>query len=454
MGRIMDFIRNELIEIIEWLDDTNYTLVWKFPDKDHQIKNGAKLVCRQGQAAVLVNEGVMADVFGPGTHTLSTQNVPVLSTLKGWKYGFESPFKVDVYFINLKQYLDQKWGTPNPVIIRDPEFAVGNRPGRVPIRAFGSYNFRVGDPGVFFKEVVGTNSMVTTDDIERFIKSRVLQAFGKAANQAQVHVADIAGHVDVLANEVKTGIQADLTGLGLALTSFIIESITLPPAIQKAIEEAAAQAARGVDNTLAWEGMQAMRDVAANAHKGQGGGVMNAGMGLGMGMGMGNMMGHMMTPQMMGYPPQQGYPPQGYPPGYGPPQGYPPQGYPQQGFQGQPQQGFQGQPQQGFQGQPQQGFQGQPQQGFQGQPQQGFQGQPQQGFQGQPQQGQPQQGQPQQGAGWHPAGAPQQAAAAAPAAGGDDDLQIKLQKLKGAYDLGLLTDEEYNSKRAALLDGF
>jgi membrane protease subunit (stomatin/prohibitin family) len=397
MGRIMDFIRSELIEIIEWLDDTNYTLVWRFPDEDHEVKNGAKLICRQGQAAVLVNEGVMADVFGPGTHTLSTQNVPILSTLKGWKYGFESPFKVEIYFINLKQYLDQKWGTPNPVIIRDPEFAVAGRPGRVPIRAFGSYNFRIADPAQFFKEVVGTNAMVTTDEIERFIKSRVLQAFGKAANQAKVSVGDIAGHVDVLASEVKSGIQGDLTPLGLLLTSFIIESITLPPAIQKALEDAAVQAARGVDNTMAWEGMQAMRDVAANAHKGQGSKVMNAGMGLGMGMGMGNMMGNMMSPQMMGYPP--GYPPpQGYPPGY-PPPGYPPQqGYPP--------------------------------------------GYPPQGY---PPQGQPPQPGP-QAAGWHPAGA--QAAPAEP----QNELQVKLHKLKAAYEAGLLTDEEYSAKKATLLD--
>ena len=393
MGRIMDFIRNELIEIIEWLDDTNYTLVWRFPDEDHQIKNGAKLVCRQGQAAVLVNEGVMADVFGPGTHTLSTQNMPVLSTLKGWKYGFESPFKVEVYFVNLKQYMDQKWGTPNPVIIRDPEFAVGNRPGRVPIRAFGSYNFKITDPGTFFKEVVGTNSMVTSDEIERFIKSRVLQAFGKAANQAKVSVGDIAGHVDILASEVKNGIQGDLTALGITLTSFLIESITLPPAIQKALEDAAAQAARGVDNTMAWEGMQAMRDVARNAHKGQGGNtMMNAGMGVGMGMGMGNMMAGMMNPQAMGMYGQQGYPPQGYPP-----QGYPPQGYP-------------------------------------------------------PQQGQ-YQGQPPQQAGWNPA--PQQQQGGAPAQqGGGDDLQSKLLKLKAAFEAGLLTDEEYAAKKAKLLESF
>jgi membrane protease subunit (stomatin/prohibitin family) len=392
MGRIMDFIRNELIEIIEWLDDTNYTLVWRFPDQDHEIKNGAKLICRQGQAAVLVNEGVMADVFGPGTHTLSTQNVPVLSTLKGWKYGFDSPFKVEVYFINLKQYLDQKWGTPSPIIIRDEEFAVAGRPGRVPIRAFGSYNFRVSDPSVFFKEIVGTNSMVTTDEIERFVKSRVLQAFGKAANQAKVSVGDIAGHVDVLANEVKSGIQADLTAIGIALTSFIIESITLPPAIQKALEDAAAQAARGVDNTMAWEGMQAMRDVARNAHLGQGSGAMSAGMGLGMGMGMGNMMGNMMSPQQMGYPPPPGYAPPGYPP-----PGYPPPGYP---------------------------------------PQQGQYQQP-----GYP----PQPGQPQQ-AGWHPA------PAAAPEAAPANDLQAKLQKLKAAFEAGLLTEQEYSAKKAALLD--
>jgi hypothetical protein len=159
------------------------------------------------------------------------------------------------------------------------------------------------------------------------VKSRVLQAFGKAANQAKVSVGDIAGHVDVLANEVKSGIQADLTAIGITLTSFIIESITLPPAIQKALEDAAAQAARGVDNTMAWEGMQAMRDVARNAHLGQGSGAMSAGMGLGMGMGMGNMMGQMMSPQQMGYPPPPGYGPPGYPP----PQGYPPPGYPPPG---------------------------------------------------------------------------------------------------------------------------
>ncbi|RPI40962.1 MAG: antifreeze protein, partial [Betaproteobacteria bacterium] len=316
---LMSFIRNELIEIVEWLDDTNYTLVWRFPDEDHELKNGAKLICRQGQAAVLVSEGQMADVFGPGTHTLASQNLPILSTLKGWKYGFESPFKVEVYFINLRQYIDQKWGTANPVLVRDPEFGVAGRPGRVRLRAYGSYNFKVADPGLFFKEIVGTQGIVTTDDIERYLKSRLVSDFSTAAGKSELSVMDMAAHYQVLSNAVAASIAQDFAKLGIQLTSFVVENISLPPEVEKAIDQAAAQSARGVDNALAWEGMQAMRDAARN-QSGAGAGVMNAGLGLGMGMGMGNMMGGVMG-QAMGSP--QGYPPQGYPP-----QGYPPQGYP------------------------------------------------------------------------------------------------------------------------------
>jgi membrane protease subunit (stomatin/prohibitin family) len=333
---LMSFIRNELIEIIEWLDDTNYTLVWRFPDNDHNLKNGAKLVCRAGQACVLVNEGKAADVFGPGTHTLSTQNIPILSTLKGWKYGFNSPFKAEVYFINLRQYLDQKWGTANPVLIRDPEFAVGNRPGRVRIRAYGSYNFKIVDPRLFFDEIVGTQGFVSTDDIEGFLRRRLVSTFSQAAGKSDLSVADMAANYDVLATAVAGGIQEDFAKIGIQLTSFIIENISLPPEVEKALDAAAAQSARGVDNTLAWEGMQAMRDAAKQP--GAGGGVMQAGMGMGMGMGMGQMMGGVMGqamhPGYPGYPPPQGYP--GYPPphGYPPPPGYPPQGQP--GAPGQP----------------------------------------------------------------------------------------------------------------------
>jgi membrane protease subunit (stomatin/prohibitin family) len=391
---IMSFIKSQLIEIIEWTDDTNYTLVWRFPDEDHEIKNGAKLVCREGQAAILVSEGQMADVFGPGTHTLSTQNVPVLSRLKGWKYGFESPFKVEVYFVNLRQYMDQRWGTPQPIIVRDPEFGVQGRPGRVRIRAFGNYNFRISDPAIFFKEIVGTQGFVTTDDIERYVKTRVLQAFGKSAASSGVPVADMYAQVDMLTAAVIESIQGELAGIGLQLTSFIIESISVPPEVEKALDAAAVQAARGVDNTLAWEGMQAMRDVAANAHRGQGGttgAMMGAGMGMGMGMGMGNMMGGMMGQAMPG---QGGYPPQGYPPQGYPPPGYPPQGYPPPGY---------------------------------------------------PPQGQPPHGQPP---------GPPQGGAPPPPAGGAPSLQDKLLKLKAAYEAELLTEDEYKAKKAELLADF
>ena len=388
---LMSFIRSELIEIIEWLDDTNYTLVWRFPDEDHEIKNGAKLVCRAGQAAVLVNEGKTADVFGPGTHTLSTQNVPILSTIKGWKYGFDSPFKVEVYFVNLRQYLDQKWGTANPVLVRDPEFAVGNRPGRVRIRAFGSYNFKIADPKLFFDEIVGTQGFVGTDDIEGFLKRRLVSSFSQAAGKSELSVADMAANYDVLGSVVAGAIQEDFSKIGIALTNFLIENISLPPEVEKALDAAAAQSARGVDNTLAWEGMQAMRDAAKQP--GAGGGVMQAGMGLGMGVGMGNMMGNVMGQAMHpGYPPQ-GYPPQGYPPQGYPPQGYPPQGYP-------------------------------------------------------PQPGYPPQGQPPQQQGAPPQGAP---AGGAPAGG---TLEDKLLKLKAAFDAQLLTEDEYKAKRADLLANF
>src|SRR5690606_20562985 len=174
-----------------------------------------------------------------------TENMPILSRLKGWKYGFSSPFKVEVYFVNLRQYLDQKWGTPQPIIIRDPEFGVNGRPGRIRIRAFGNYNFRITDPGLFFKEVVGTQGLVTTDDIERYTKSRLLNAFGKTAAQSNISVADMYAHVDTLSESVRGGIQADFAALGLALTSFIIESISVPPEVEKALDAAAVQAARG-----------------------------------------------------------------------------------------------------------------------------------------------------------------------------------------------------------------
>jgi hypothetical protein len=224
------------------------------------------------------------------------------------------------------------------VLIRDPEFAVAGRPGRVRIRAYGSYNFKITEPRTFFDEIVGTQGLVTTDEIEAYLKPRAVSAFSQAAGKSELSVADMAAHYDVLANAVRGSIEEDFKKLGITLTSFLVENISLPPEVEKALDAAAAQSARGVDNTMAWEGMQAVRDAARQP--GGGGGVMQAGMGLGMGVGMGQMMSGVMNQAMpqQGYPP--GYPPPGYPPPGYPPPGYPPpQGYPQgQPVQGQPQQ--------------------------------------------------------------------------------------------------------------------
>src|SRR5215470_5463091 len=165
---LIDKIRGEFIDIVEWLDDSRDTLVWRFPRHDNEIKMGAQLVVRESQTAVFVNEGQLADVFGPGTYTLETQNLPVLTTLKGWKYGFHSPFKAEVYFVNTRQFTDLKWGTQNPIIVRDPEF------GPVRLRAFGSYTLRVVQPGPFLKELVGTDPLFKTDEVTGFLRQNIL----------------------------------------------------------------------------------------------------------------------------------------------------------------------------------------------------------------------------------------------------------------------------------------
>ena len=166
-------LTGELIDIVEWLDDSRDTLVYRFERHNNEIKYGAKLVVREGQSAVFINEGQLADVFKPGTHTLETQNIPILSTLKGWKYGFNSPFKAEVYFVNTRQFTDLKWGTMNPIMLRDPEF------GPLRLRAFGTYAMKVTDPGTLVKEIAGTNGRLTVDGltdqvvahIQRFTKS-------------------------------------------------------------------------------------------------------------------------------------------------------------------------------------------------------------------------------------------------------------------------------------------
>jgi membrane protease subunit (stomatin/prohibitin family) len=168
---LFEKLRTELIDIVEWVDDSRHTLVWRFPRHQNQIKHGAQLIVRPGQAAVFVHQGKVADVFGPGQHTLATKNLPVLSTLAGWKYGFDSPFKAEVYFVSTRQIADCKWGTPNPVPIRDPDF------GPIRVRAFGTYTLRAQDPKRLLEELVGTDSVFESEEIAVLLRSIIASAF-------------------------------------------------------------------------------------------------------------------------------------------------------------------------------------------------------------------------------------------------------------------------------------
>src|SRR6187200_3669906 len=183
---LMDFIKSQLIEIIEWTDDSRDTLSYRFPDDDKEIKRGAQLIVRESQVVQFVYVGEFGDTFGPGKHTLTTDNIPVLSRLKGWKYGFESPFKADVYYVVTRLFTGNKWGTSNPVMMRDADFGI------VRLRAFGTYDFRITDPKKFLKEVAGTDQHFRLDEFADTMRSRLVSVFSEALATAKVPVLDVA----------------------------------------------------------------------------------------------------------------------------------------------------------------------------------------------------------------------------------------------------------------------
>ena len=229
---LFDFIRNELIEIIEWVDTSGGDVViHKFPDGDREIKTGAQLTVRESQVAVLLNEGKLADVFGPGRHVLSTQNMPVLTTLRGWKYGFDSPFKVDIYFVSTKQFTNLKWGTQNPIIVRDPEFK------QVRVRAFGVFALRVADPGTFLKEFAGTAPTVRIGDVEGQLRAAIVNKFSDAIGEANISVLDLARNYTELGEKLRPLLADDFTAYGLELTRFYIENTSLPPEVEQFLDK-------------------------------------------------------------------------------------------------------------------------------------------------------------------------------------------------------------------------
>ncbi|KRG72396.1 DNA-binding protein [Stenotrophomonas terrae] len=229
---ILDFIKKELIEIIEWTDDSRDTLSYRWPDEDRQIKNGAQLIVRESQMVQFVAAGQYADLFGPGKHTLSTQNIPVLSTILGWKYGFESPFKCDVYYLNTRLFTGNKWGTANPVMMRDADFGV------VRLRAFGTYDFRIVDPPRFLKEVAGTDQNFRLDEFADTMRSRIVSVFTEALAKAGVPALDVASRYSELGEALMPLINPAMSGkYGIEITSFILENVSVPPEVEQAIDK-------------------------------------------------------------------------------------------------------------------------------------------------------------------------------------------------------------------------
>lgn len=265
----------EFIDIVEWLDDSRDTIVWRFPRHDNEIKMGAKLVVRESQVAVFVNEGQIADAFAPGTYTLHTQNVPILSTLKGWKYGFDSPFKAEVYFVNTRQFADLKWGTQNPVIVRDPEF------GPVRLRAFGAYTARVIDAPQLLRELVGTDQQFRTEEVEGFLRQKIVGRLSSTLATAGVSVLDLSAHQHALSEQLAQALSADLASAGISIPTFTIENISLPPEVEQALDK---RTSMGMVGDLG----AYTRFQAANALDNAGGAA--EGMGLGMGIAAGQQM--------------------------------------------------------------------------------------------------------------------------------------------------------------------
>ncbi len=276
-------IKGEFIDIIQWTDDTQDTMVYRFERYGNQIKNGAQLTVRESQVAVFVNEGQIADVFQPGMHTLSTENMPILSTLKGWKYGFNSPFVAEVYFVNTKRFTDLKWGTMNPIMMRDADFGI------VRVRAFGSYTISVKDATLFLKNVVGTDGEFTKDEIVGQIRNVIVSRFSDVIGNAKIPVLDLAGKYGEMGNFLVEQVQPSVDEYGLQLHQMLIENISLPPEVEEAIDKRSSMGAVGnLDNYMKFQAAQGI---------GQGGGTMGDAMGAGIGFAMAGQMANQMANQ-------------------------------------------------------------------------------------------------------------------------------------------------------------
>lgn len=285
---IFDAIRSQFIEVIEWLDDSGNTILYRFPVQGQEIKNGAQLTVRESQSAVFVFQGQIADVFGPGRYSIDGGNTPILTKLGAWKFGFNSPFKAEVYFVNTKQFTDLKWGTSNPVMMRDTDF------GMVRLRAFGIYSIRVTDPRALIKEVAGTNAHFVTEDIEGQLKRTLVSGFSDALAESKIAALDLASNYEELSKFIRGKLTGDFNTYGLELTKFVIENISLPAEVEAAMDKRTSMGVIGdVGRYAQFQAADAMRDAAQNTGGGAG-----TGAGLGAGFAIGNAMAGAMTNAM------------------------------------------------------------------------------------------------------------------------------------------------------------
>ncbi len=301
---LWDSLKNQVgaqfLDVLEWTDDSRDTLVYRFPTFQKAIQDGGTLVVREGQAAVFVSEGKISEVFGPGTHEISTRTKPIMAFFESIKYGFNMPYKGEVYFVSTRQLIDQKWGTANPIPVRDADLGV------VRIRAFGAFAFRISDPTVFMREIVGTAGLLTTDAITGQLKRKLVSALADTLGESKIPLLDLAAHYmdfgDTLRQRMTGWFEANY---GISLTDFIVENISVPPEVEQMMDKRSSMALAGDMNTFTqFQAANAME--AAAKSPGGGGAFMEAGLGLAMGGAMGAALGRAQASPPGAFSPQMG----------------------------------------------------------------------------------------------------------------------------------------------------
>ena len=294
---LMDFIKKQFIDILQWTETGDGTLAWRYPMQDMEIQTGGQLVVRESQMALFVNEGQVADVFGPGTHTLNTRTLPVLTYLKNWDKLFESPFKSDVYFFSTRQQVDQKWGTPQPISIRDKEF------GAVRLRAFGNYAYRVADPKKFYTEISGTRDSYTVADLDGQLRGLIMQNIATGIAQSGIPFLDLAANQQAFAQALAGALGPAMEAYGLKLEATTVQSISLPDELQKVLDQKIGMGMVGGDmgKFMQYQTAQAIPKMAEGvAAGGEGGGLAGAGLGMGAGVAMGQILAQNMQSALQG----------------------------------------------------------------------------------------------------------------------------------------------------------